>query len=466
MTPRRLCPGPSRRDFLKFGSVAVASATLGPVTAHRVRGTDQTTNDPAVIFVWLPGGPPHIDTFDMKPDAPIEYRGPFQPVRTNVTGIQICEFLPRLARIADKFSLIRSISHKFSDHGGGHKRFLTGRDPLQPTGFVNDYPMVGSMAAEVLKHKKAAVPNYVAAVDAGRQGIDTFSFGSAYLGPQTHPFFVVGDPSEPTFALKNLAALPGTETRLPDRISLLDALDRPLAGPDLAGAARGLETTRHRALELIATDVARSAFDLSREPARTRDRYGRHRYGQRALMARRLVEAGASWVTLVLENATPPGEKLKNNHCYNWDSHAVNCHIFEDTQYKLGFLDQALSALIEDLYDRGLDKRVLLVVTGEFGRTPRIEYSVGTQTKVTQPGRDHWPQAQAVLVSGACRTGIIVGSTTARGEVPKDRPLTPNDLWATVFKHLDIDYNRTAFLDGTGRPMPLLPYGEVIRELV
>lgn len=187
-----------------------------------------------------------------------------------------------------------------------------------------------------------------------------------------------------------------------------------------------------------------------------------HRYGQRALLARRLVEHSATWVTMVMENAAPPGEGLKKDHTYNWDSHAVNCHIFEDTAYKLGFLDQAISALVEDLYTRGLNEQVLLVVTGEFGRTPRIEYDKATG----RPGRDHWPQAQSVFVSGACRTGITVGSTTARAEVPKDRPLSPNDLWATVFHHLDIDPSATSFLDGTGRPMPVLPDGDVIRELV
>jgi uncharacterized protein (DUF1501 family) len=227
-----------------------------------------------------------------------------------------------------------------------------------------------------------------------------------------------------------------------------------------------MTASRNRALDLISTAAANTAFDLSKESAKTRERYGMHRYGQRALMARRLVERGASWVTCVLENATPPGAEMKQNHCYNWDSHAVNCHIFEDTQYKLSFLDQALSALIDDLYTRGLNKRVLLVITGEFGRTPKIEYSTGTQTGVTQPGRDHWPQAQSIVVSGACKTGIVVGSTTAKAEVPKDHPLTPNDLWATVFQHLDLDYNRTSFLDGTGRPMPMLPYGDVIGELV
>jgi len=227
-----------------------------------------------------------------------------------------------------------------------------------------------------------------------------------------------------------------------------------------------MEAARSRGLGLISTETARTAFDLGREPAKLRDRYGRHRYGQRALLARRLVEHGASWVTLVLENATPPGVSLNQNHCYNWDSHAVNCHIFEDTRYKLDFLDQAISALIEDLSTRGLNQHVLLVVTGEFGRTPKVEYSVGTQTKVQQPGRDHWPQAMSILVAGACRTGIVVGSTTAKAETPKDRPLTPNDLWATVFQHLDIDFNGTSFLDGTGRPMPMLPYGDVIGELV
>jgi hypothetical protein len=460
------CPGPSRRDLLKFGSVAFASAASGNLAAFGKKAGDHSSNDPAVIFVWLPGGPPHQDTFDMKPDAPAEFRGPWKPIQTNVNGIQICEHMPQLAKLADKYSIIRSIAHKFADHGGGHKRFLTGRDPLQPVGFVNDTPMVGSMVAEVLKGKHAPVPNYINIVDGGRQNIDVFSFGSAYLGPQTHPFAVVGDPSEPKFEMKNLSLLPGTEDKLADRLGLLGRVDKPLNGPDLGGSAASIETLRGRALDLISTDAARAAFDLNKESPKTRERYGMHRYGQRALMARRLVEHGATWVTCVLENATPPGVQMKQNHCYNWDSHAVNCHIFDDTQYKLGFLDQAMSALIEDLYSRGLNKRVLLVVTGEFGRTPRIENSIGTQTKVMQPGRDHWPQAQAIVVSGACKTGVVVGSTTAKAEVPKDRPMTPNDLWATVFQHLDIDYNRISFPDGSGRPMPMLPDGAAIPELI
>src|SRR5262249_8214182 len=231
------------------------------------------------------------------------------------------------------------------------------------------------------------------------------------------------------FEVRNLSLVPGTEDKLQDRLSLLGKIDRPLGRAARAGTAAGMDATRTRALERVTTGTARAAFDLSKEPDKLRERYGMHRYGQRALLARRLVEHGASWVTMVMENATPPGQNLKEDHTYNWDSHAVNCHIFKDTEYKLGFLDQAIAALIEDLYARGLEKRVLLVVTGEFGRTPKLEYAKG------RPGRDHWPQAMSILVSGACKTGVVVGSTTARAEVPKDRPLSPNDLWATVFHH-------------------------------
>jgi len=462
------CSGPDRRDFLKFGSVALASAGLSGVNSYRADAStdDTSSNAPAVIFVWLPGGPPHQDTFDMKPDAPAEFRGAFKPIPTNVTGIQICEHLPQLAKNADKYAIIRSIAHKFADHGGGHKKFLTGRDPLQPVGFINDYPMVGSIASKMLPVRSAGVPNYVCGVDGGRQGIDTFSFGSSYLGTNTHPFMLVGDPADAKFGVQNLTMLPGLADKLPDRLALLSQFNKPLVG-DRTGNAAAQDTLRNRALELVTKDTARNAFDLSKEPGKLRERYGMHRYGQRALLARRLVEHGANWVTMVMENPTPPGVQPKSNHSYNWDSHAVNCHIFEDTQYKLGFFDQAISALVEDLHLRGLNKRVLLVVTGEFGRTPKVEYSKGTQTGVMQPGRDHWPMAMSMLLSGGgFKMGQTIGSTTSKAEVPKDRPMIPEDLWATVFQHLHIDYANTSFPDGTGRPMPMLNGGSPIRELM
>ncbi|HLW64503.1 MAG TPA: DUF1501 domain-containing protein, partial [Gemmataceae bacterium] len=206
--PPILCPGPlSRRHFLKIGAVSLGSLGFGGLLPLRLTAKESgtSTSENSVIFIWLPGGPPHMETYDMKPDAPSEYRGEFKPIKTCVPGIDICEHLPLHAKLAHKYTLIRSIAHTFADHGGGHKKFLTGRDPLKPTEFVNDYPMVGSMVAKVREGFKRGVPNYVAGADAGRDGIDVFSFGSAYLGPSTHPFMVVGDPSAPGFQVKNLS---------------------------------------------------------------------------------------------------------------------------------------------------------------------------------------------------------------------------------------------------------------------
>jgi hypothetical protein len=406
-----------------------------------------------------------METYDMKPDAPAEYRGDFRPIRTVVPGLDVCEWLPRHAQIADEFTLIRSIAHTFADHGGGHKRFLTGRDPLEQTGFVNDYPMVGSMVAKVREDNTARVPNYIAGTDSGREGIDVFSFGSAYLGPATHPFTVPGDPSAPNFQVRNLSMAAGQQSRCPERMQLLHRLEQPQPGLE-GNTAAAMDAFKTRALSLLTTDVARHAFNLSQEPAKLRERYGMHVWGQRALLARRLVEAGASFVTMVLENPYQSGVPFLKEGTYNWDSHAVNCHLFNDARARLPLFDRAITALIEDLYARGLNHKVLLIVTGEFGRTPRISYANGTATGVKQPGRDHWPQAMTVLVSGGgLRMGQVIGSTNARGEHPKERPLTPNDLWATMFRHLGIDYQNTSFLDHRGRPMPILSSGEPIAEL-
>ena len=222
-------------------------------------------------------------------------------------------------------------------------------------------------------------------------------------------------------------------------------------------------TARERAFNLMTSPAAKAAFDLSKESPKLRARYGDHRYGQRCLMARRLVEQGVQWVTMVLENATPRGGDMPKDCTYNWDSHAVNCDIFKDTKHKLGYLDRSVSALIEDLYDRGLDRRVQVIVTGEFGRTPRIEYDKATG----RPGRDHWPQAMSLLVSGGgAKMGQVIGSTTSKAETPKDRPMTPNHLWATVFDHLKVDYKNASFPGEGGRPMPMLSDGEPIAELV
>jgi len=456
------CPGPvSRRDFLRFGALTLGGVGAAGIVPWKLSASPGApTNDASVILIWLPGGPPHMETYDMKPDAPAEYRGDFKPIRTNVPGIDVCEHLPLHAKIAHRYTLIRSIAHNFSDHGGGHKRFLTGRDPMSPVGFVNDHPMVGSMVYKAKGQKPGGIPGYIVGTDGGRDQIDVFSFGSAYLGPSVHPFTVAGDPAEAKFEVRNLRMLQSAEG-MSDRLSLLTKLDSMPGSRDHTGQMDAMTANRTRALDVLTTDATRRAFDLSKEPPRLREKYGMHRYGQRCLLARRLVEAGATFVTMVLENPSPPGGSFPKDVTYNWDSHAVNCHIFTDCKYRFPMYDRAVTALIDDLHDRGLDKKTLLIVTGEFGRTPRISYADG------RPGRDHWPQAMSVLVAGAgMRTGQVVGSTNSRGEHPKDRPLTPNDLWATMFHHLGIDYEHTSFLDHSGRPMPILPYGEPIRELL
>jgi hypothetical protein len=271
---------------------------------------------------------------------------------------------------------------------------------------------------------------------------------------------VPGDPSAPDFKVRNLGAGEAARQRLRERTELLAGLEQEVRGLP-RGSAEALGACRREALGLLTSDVAARAFDLRREPAKLRERYGLHAWGQRALLARRLVEAGASFVTMVLENPYQSGVPWLKDGTYNWDSHAVNCHIFNDTKARLPIFDRAVTALIDDLHDRGLDKKVLLIVTGEFGRTPRINYAQD------RPGRDHWPSAMSVLVSGGgLKMGQVIGSTNAKGEHPKDRPLKVGDLWATMFSHLGIDYEHTSFLDHQGRPMPILPEGKPIAGLV
>jgi len=373
--------------------------------------------------------------------------------------------LPLHAKLADKYTLIRSIAHGFADHGGGHKRFLTGRKPKTPTGFVNDAPAVPSLVAKMREQYDVGIPNYISGTNPGRAGVDVYSFGAAYLGPSYTPFNVPGDPSEPDFQIKNLAISKELSDRLGDRAALLGSLDEFRRQADQTGSMVSMDRFNEQAINMLTSPRTRDAFDLSQEPDSLKDRYGRHAWGHRALLARRLVEAGSSFVTMVMENPYQSGVSWLKQGTYNWDSHAVNCHIFDDLRLRLPIYDRAITALIEDLYDRGLDKKVLLVVTGEFGRTPRVTYRPGTKTSVMQPGRDHWPSAMSVLVSGGgIRTGQVVGSTNAKAERPKDQPLTPNDLWSTVFRHLGIDQDATV-ADHSGRPMPLLPFGQPIREL-
>ena len=468
--PNRSCPGPlSRREFLRFGSLGLGGGSLAHLLAQRAaaKAAGQPAPDTSVIFLWLPGGPPHMETYDLKPDAPVEYRGEFKPIPTKVPGLDVCELLPLHAEVADKFALIRSISHTYPGHGDGMKHLLTGREPGSPNDFVTIHPMVGSMVAKCREGVRRGIPNYITVTDPGREGIDVYGFGSAYLGPATLPFIFAGDPSDPKFHVPNLSPLPQVANRLPERLALLSTIDHPALARDRADLMTGVDVSRERALDLLRSTAGRKAFDIAAEDPKLRERYGMHAWGQRCLLARRLVEHGATFVTMVLENPYQSGLAVRKDGVYNWDSHAINCHLYNDLKFRLPIYDRCVSALIEDLYARGLDQKVMLIVTGEFGRSPRIEHQKGTQTGVTQPGRDHWPSAMSVLISGGrLKVGQVVGSTNSKGERPKDRPLTPTDLWATMFRHLGIDWLGTSFLDHSGRPLAILPSGEAIKELV
>lgn len=464
------CGGPvKRRSFLQAGGLSVLGLGMSDFLRFQAAAKSGdpafVDKDTSVIFIWLPGGLPHMETYDMKPEAPSEYRGDFRPMKTNVPGIEVCELLPLHAKMADKFAIIRSICHEFADHGGAHKRMMTGRQPKTPTGTVNDAPAVTSIVKKVLGNGKADMPACVACVDGGRQGIDTFAMGPAWLGASTSPFIVGGDPSETGFQVKNIGVKNEMETRIDDRLAMLKGMDRLRRDLDKTGAMDAMDSFNRQAMEMLTSDRVRSAFDLSKEDSATRERYGMHAYGQRALMARRLVEAGSRFVTLVWENPFP-GKPVPKNCAYNWDCHAVNCHIFEDFKWRAPVYDQALTALIEDLYVRGLDRKTLVVVGNDFGHTPKINVQRGTQTGVMQPGRDHWPRAMSVLVSGGgMPMGQVIGATNAKGEDPVERLMSPNDLWATVYQHLGIDY--THYLTNLeGLPVQILPFGKPIPELV
>ena len=447
----------SRRSFIEAGSLLLGGLTLPDLLRSRAAAHDVGVHpkDTSVILIWLQGGPSHMDTYDLKPDAPREFRGEVSPIATRAPGLDICELLPRHAEVADRFNLIRSISHGFANHAGGAGRFLSGYEPLKPLEPLAQFPCLGPVVSRMLQGTRdPSMPVYVA------NAANVYGGGAAALGSAYLPFVVGGDPNDPNFKVSNLSLSANLQNRIDDRTALLKSVDRLKYRLDGSGAMESLDKFNQQAISLLTGNKAVQAFDISQEDDKTRERYGRHKWGQRALLARRLVEAGCSFVTMQMQNPQIPGA------IGNWDIHAVNGHLFEDNRARLPVFDQAVAALVEDIYQRGLDKKVMLIVSGEFGRTPRINSREGTQSKVMQPGRDHYPAAMSVLVSGGgMRTGQVIGSTNAKGEHPKNRPLDPNDLLATIYHHLGIDY-KSHVPDLNGRPIPLIPGGTPIAELL
>lgn len=471
------CPGPSlfgfadRRGFMRMGLGGFASLTLPGLL--RLQAASAQANDAqgkpasektAVIMVWKPGGCSHIDTYDPKPDSSSDYRGPFGTIDTKVPGLQFTELLPMQAAIADKFTVLRSMRQTAGGHPAGSMQMLSGdpdtRDKPKPK--FPDWMTVTNYLRSQSGTRTNPLPLY-----AGINPPLEYN-GPAYLGDAYSPFTVNGDPSSPTFSVPNIGLSDQREiSRLGRRTSLRQNLDTLERGFDRLGELGALDQFEEQAMTLLTNPKTRDAFDLTQEDDRTRDRYGRNSWGQQLLMARRLVEAGVEVLTSSLSG--PLCGRVNN-----WDDHAVNHHVFDALRFRAQAYDQAVSALIEDIYERGLDKRVLVVVTGEFGRTPKISHAASTgagnasaPAGTMQPGRDHWPRAFSnIWAGGGIQTGRVIGATDKRGEDSIERICSAGDFLATIYHHLGIDAAHTLIKDFNGRPTPVVDHGEPIPELI
>lgn len=446
------CDGMNRRSFVQLGMTGIASLGLADLLGAREASaaTAAGKKDTSVILIWLDGGPSHLDMYDMKPEAPAEYRGIWSPIHTNVPGIDITEMFPLQARCADKFSLIRSIHHDSGDHFTGGHWMLTGRGGVSGASNAGQHPFIGAIATKATGPRRSGMPAHVAVPYAASIGLRPGYFGGNYLGNNYNPFETEGDPNAATFQVKNLNP-PKTLTldRLDDRRSLLGYFDRLRRDVDASRNFAAMDHFQQAAFDLTANSKSADLFNLAQEGDKTRERYGRNTLGQSGLLARRLVEAGTTFVTI---------------HSAGWDHH---WDLQKGYDRFLPTVDRMVSALFEDLHDRGLLERTLVLMCGEFGRTPKMNDggNGGAPMSMGTPGRDHWGNAMCVLAGGGgVKGGRIVGSTNSRGEVPQDRPLTPGDLHATIFHVLGVD-PQTISVDHSGRPHPAVPQGEVIGEL-
>jgi hypothetical protein len=441
----RYCDGLSRRSFLQLGVAGMAGAGLGDVLAAKAASPAAGSKDTACILIWLDGGPGHLDTYDMKPDDPAEYRGLWRPISTTVPGFQVTELFPKQARVADKFSVVRSLHHDTGDHFTAAHAVLTGRlGRVSGANQEGEYPCIGSIVAKTRGPVRPGLPAYVGVPYAMSVGLRPGYFGANYLGVPFNAFETEGDPNSPSFHVHNMRLSGGlTVDALEDRRTLANHFDRLRHDVDRSGTFDALDRFNREAFDLVTGPAARKAFDISTEDPRLRDRYGRNPWGQSTLLARRLVEAGVTFTTV---------------HLGGWDHHWDLKAGYENYLPKV---DTLAAALFEDLDDRGLLEKTLVVLCGEFSRTPKMNDGSGKGT----PGRDHWGNAMFCLLGGGgVKGGRLIGSTDRLGTAPKDRPFTPPDLHATIYHVLGIDPH-TSFLDRTGRPVPATDRTEPIAEL-
>jgi hypothetical protein len=450
-TPR-YCDGHSRRSFLQLGIAGLASVGLPQIL--RAKEASQTLGVPAkntaCILIWLDGGPGHMDMYDMKPQAPAEYRGLWHPIPTNAPGVEITELFPLQAKCADKFSIVRSLHHNNGDHFTAGHLMLTGRGGASGADTPGKFPFVGSIATKLLGPRKPGMPAHAAVPYASSIGLRPGYFGGNYLGVAHNPFETDGDPNADNFQVRNLQVPGGlTVNRLEDRTSLVKQFDRLRRDVDSSGMIDSMDRFDRQAYELVVGENARQAFDIGQEDAKLRERYGRHQWAQSMLLARRLVEAGTTFVSV---------------HLGGWDHH---WDLKASYERLLPIVDRGVSALFEDLAEKGLLDSTLVMLCGEFSRTPRMNDggNGGAPMSMGTPGRDHWGNAMFCLLGGGgVKGGRIVGSTNRLGEAPQDRPVTPADIHHTLFHVLGVDPS-VSFLNHAGRPIPALEPGAVIHEL-
>ena len=455
----------SRRRFLQSSLLTGgAGLALNDLIRLRTEAADdtETTADTAVIQIWLGGGPSQFETFDPKPAAPSEFRGPYSAISTRLPGVSFCEMMPLTAQVIDRAAIIRTVTHATNGHFVGAHWCATGYPGN--TGRAT-HPSAGSIASRFRGSIRPGLPGYVLLSEEQTRNQEIGEvMGPGHLGINHSPFTVFQDPFRNEFqprkirqATANLQLADGmTLARAEDRRSLLAGMNRLARNVDVSGKLAGVDQFTTAALEMVTTGDARRAFNLELETTETRDLYGRHRWGQMALLARRLVEAGVTFVTL---NTAP------DSLSWDWHRNIVNDHRPADGSDgpSRGMdvtgppLDQMISGLVTDLYQRGLDRKVLLVVWGEFGRTPRVNVT---------GGRDHWGALMSILLSGGgLKVGQVLGASNDKGEVPIDRPVSPGDVLATIYRHLGIAPSLET-MTLAGRPIPLLPEGEPIHELI
>lgn len=433
------CDGIRRRDFIHVGLVSSIGLSLADwfrlSSIASANDSEKPKQAKSCILIWLDGGPSHLDTFDPKPNAPKEIRGPFSTISTAADGIQLSELMPNTARVMRDVALIRSLTHELGNHDTGSQYLLTGHRPTP----VLNFPSLGSVVArETLG--SPALPPYIAIPNAVR------SMKSGYLPGATNPFDIGGDPARSDYQVRDLTPPEWMSfSQLENRLEMRKAMDLLADLPEKTADEVALDEHFEQARQLITSDQARGAFELEKEKPETRNRYGRRRLGAGCLLARRLIEGGSRFVTVVDKG---------------WDTHQDIHRTLPDAQFpgsgKVPDMDRAFAALIEDLKDRGLLDTTLVVMMGEFGRTPKLN---------SRSGRDHWPRAGFVcMAGGGVSGGQVIGTTDEYGEIPIDRPVRPEDVAYSIYQLLGIDPEKE-YSTPSGRPMKIMGGGSWINGL-